>query len=86
MEKLQKQMETIDHKIDMIMAYYFLVDENYPLQSLDLVVETLSTHPDLDEHLPGKTLEDLMNDVKHIKDLIRLMIDRGERKKKLFRL
>ena len=86
MENLQNQIQALDHQIDLIIAYYFLDEENYPLQSLNLAVETLSTHPDLDEHLPGKTLQDLMNDIKHVKALIRLMIDRGELKKKLFRL
>lgn len=86
MENLQNQIEALDHKIDMIVAYYFLDEENYPVQSLKMAVDTLITHPDLDKHLPPNTLDMLLSDMKHVKTVIRLMIEKGELKKKLFRL
>lgn len=86
MEKIQNQIQTLDHQIDMMIAYYFLDEESHPLQSIELAVDTLIYHPDLYEHIPASSLDLLLTDMKQVKGLLRLMIDRGELKKKLFRL
>ena len=85
MEKLQYQIEKIDSQIDMIVAYYFLDEESHPLASIQLAMDTLITLPDLYEHITVSSLDLLLKDIKQVKALIRLMIDRGELKKRLFR-
>lgn len=85
MEKLQYQLEKIDTKIDLLIAYYLLDEESYPVASIDLAVDTAITHPDLYKHITPSSLDLLLKDIKQVKALIHLLMQRGEIKKRLFR-
>ena len=84
-KKLQKKIAKVDCEIERLVAYYFLHEDSYPIESLDLALETAMAHPEMAYHIPGNSLDLLLVDVRHVKSLIMLSIKKGQLKKSSYR-
>ena len=82
---MNKTTSKEDCEIESLVAYYFLHEDSFPMQSIDLVMKTALAHPGLDYHILGNSLDILHTDVRQVKSLIMSLMKKGHLKKSLYR-
>ena len=84
-KKLQRQIMKVDREIENLAAYYFQDHElTYPIQSIDMAVDTALQHPNTDELIPGESLDLLRTDIKQVKELVTLIMRRTELTRQIY--
>ena len=80
-KKLQRKIAKVDCEIERLVAYYFLLEDSFTGQSIDLAGETALAHPEPAYHIPGNSLDILHTDVRQVKSLIMLLMKKTHLKK-----